>query len=77
MSNNPKKLIRFDNKDYIWHKGNWTTLNNMTVNTSLAQKLMEYSLRKGLLSREDFVSEESLKDYQEITKTEEDFENND
>jgi hypothetical protein len=49
-------IIVYENKKYIWRKGNWSVLNtNLIISTALSQRLTEYSIKAGILSREDLI----------------------
>jgi hypothetical protein len=53
-----KVTVKLGNVEYVWHNKTWVTPhNNMTVSTSLAQKLTAYALQNNLLTREDFIVE--------------------
>lgn len=54
--------IKLGNIEYAWHNKNWITVyNNLTVSTSLAQKLTEMALKQKLLTKEDFVTDKKTK----------------
>lgn len=73
-----KIVIKYENIEYHWHDRNWTTSGNITINTSLAQKLMGLSIKMGLLTPEDFKKTTfTEKEYRKITKTEADIKKND
>lgn len=59
-----KTLVRFDNRDYYWHNKCWITAKNLTISTSLQQKLMEYAIKNGILTEKDFkpVEEQDTKE---------------
>lgn len=51
----PKKIeLRFEGLDYLWHNGYWSR-NNITVSTSMTQKLTIIALKSGIMSKEDFA----------------------
>lgn len=57
-----EKLVKLKlaNVEYVWHNKNWITPNNnITVSTSLAQKLNELAIRQNLLTKEDFMEKKS------------------
>lgn len=57
-----KVKIKLGNTEYAWHNKNWVTVyNNLTVSTSLAQKLTEMALRQNLLTKEDFTTDKKIK----------------
>lgn len=64
--------MNFEKKDYFWHNKKWTTGNNLTINTSLAQKLNEYAVKNGFLSKQDFltIQQPQQQDKVDITKKE-------
>lgn len=52
--------IRFENKEYVWHNKNWyMPRNNLTVSTSLSQRLTEMALKSNLLTHEDLVEKKT------------------
>ena len=57
--NDGKKVtVKLANIEYLWYNKCWSTLhNNLTVSTSLAQKLTEYAIKNNLLAVEDFGAE--------------------
>ena len=63
-------VVKYQNTDYYWHDRQWTTKNNVTICTSLTQKLMLHAIQLGILKPEDFNSKEEAVP---ITKTEADF----
>lgn len=52
-----KVTVKLGNVEYVWHNKTWVTHNNLTVSTSLAQKLNALALQSNLLTREDLVVE--------------------
>lgn len=48
-----KVMMRFNNKDYLWHNYNWVSCNNLTVSTLLAQQLTEFAIKNKFLTADD------------------------
>lgn len=69
-----KIVVKYDNRFYTWYNNIWTSNDNLVVNTSLAQRLMIFSIKNGFLSSDDFDTP-GQKEYKQITKTEEDLDN--
>lgn len=67
INKNDGVTVKFENKAYLWHNKIWST-QNITVSTALAQKLMVFAIKNGLLSKEDFIEKEDAEDKIELTK---------
>jgi hypothetical protein len=61
MTNDDAKalVVKFEGKEYKWWQGAWTTISNLTINTSLSQKISVYCIKEGIVDKSFFNKKEN------------------